>query len=258
MKKIIPILAILMFVLSALALADPPVPKPIRGYFDINGKSVAGYVIEVQNLRTGEIITGNQFEQLRTQSGGFAFDLSMFKQGYAGPIEKFYVGDEIEVRVEGFGDTGKVRFNVPSSTPYYVTVSIGVSAEKETEYIFVCWDGSRVKGSEICPIKPTVTKEPEVITKYLCEDGTEVAKLEDCPKTPIIPEDYLLETFIAIIALVLGVLGYKYKWLKGFVKIWEAKVAKADTPEKKKKAIESGTKAIKTVLTKDKENKYKK
>ena len=68
---------------------------------------------------------------------------------------------------------------------------------------------------------------------------------------------WLYTTFIAIIAGILGALGNKYKWIKGFTAMWKARSLKANTPEQKRKNIKSGLKAIATVIRKDREGKYK-
>ena len=260
--KIIPILAILMFLIASFVIADsPPVPTPIRGYFKINGHNVAGFIVEAVNLRTGEVVSGDTRRELVTESAGFVFDLSWFKQGYFTSLEGIYPGDPLEFRVNEFGEEGKVKLNVPKSFPYELTITI---ISDKTDVYYVCTNKEIVKNKSQCPIESEISPEPvfitlppEVITKteYICDDGTKVEDIINCPKAEI---DYLLETFLVIIGLVLGTLGYKYKWLKGFAKMWQKKVEKADTIKKKKKVIESGTKAIKTVLQKDKENKYKK
>ena len=151
--KIIPISIMMMLMMAVLVLAEPPTPAPIRGYFKINDKSIAGYIIEAENLRTREVISGNNFPQLITQSGGFAFDLSFFKQkGYAKPIEGVYPGDVIEVRA--VGTDIKVRFNVPEVTPYEITLSIIVEPSIETQLIYKCIDGNYVRDASLCPPAP--------------------------------------------------------------------------------------------------------
>lgn len=90
------------------------------------------------------------------------------------------------------------------------------------------------------PTKPTIEPEPTV------------------PPEPEKDTNWFYTAFISIIAAILGVLGNKYHWIKGFVAMWKKKADSAETAEEKIKAIKSGTKAIKTVLKKDQEGKYKK
>ena len=72
MRKIIPILLGLMLIMSIIAIAQsPPVPSPIRGYLKVDGQTVSGYVIQVENLRTHEVISGDQRSEERPE--GFLF-----------------------------------------------------------------------------------------------------------------------------------------------------------------------------------------
>ncbi len=171
MKKIFSILTILMFLMSFVVIAEaPPVPAPIRGYFEVNGQGLAGYIIEAQNLRTNEVISGDTIPSMVTEPNGFAFDLSKFSQGAVAPIPGVYVGDVIEVRVRGFGEEGKIQFNVPSSTPYTITIEITTTQE-----LFQCYDGSWVLDQADCPDIPTTTTTiptPEPESKVISsEDG---------------------------------------------------------------------------------------
>ena len=168
MKKALTLLTIFML-LSSFVLAAPPVPKPIRGYFTINGHGVAGYIIEVTNTRTGEVISGDNFQQLVTETNGFAFDLGFFSQGYAGPIEGVYGGDVIKVKARGFAD--EINFNVPSQTPYEISIAITSGAP-----IVQCADGSFVADISLCPeIEEPEPEEPEVVV----EVETKVSSSED-------------------------------------------------------------------------------
>ncbi len=100
MKKLIPILTILMFLMSTLALASsPPVPSPIIGKLTLNGQGLDGYTIEVKNIRTGTTVSGDTIGSLVTEHGGFFVDLS--KIGFIGPSQ-VYLGDTIQVKVRGF------------------------------------------------------------------------------------------------------------------------------------------------------------
>ena len=186
MKKLMPILIGLMMILSVAVLASPPVPKPIRGYFKINDHNVAGYTVEIENLRTSEVVSGAQRIELITQSGGFAFDLSFFRaSGYAEPIPGIYAGDPIEVRVVGVPDA-KVRFNVPSVTPYEVTIQLRVDPSIETNLVYVCSDGSYVKDKILCPAEVPVTTvviEEKIVQKIVCSDGVEVSDINECLET---------------------------------------------------------------------------
>lgn len=105
----------------------------------------------------------------------------------------------------------------------------------------------------VTPTEPVVPVEPT--TRYVCPDKSEVESPEQCPAPQGI--DWVYATFITIVGMVLVALGAKYKWLKGFASMWKKKAELAKTPEEKKKVIESGIKAVKTVIQKDKEGKYK-
>ena len=171
MKKLISISLITMLLMSMLVLAAPPVPKPIRGYFTVNGESLAGYIIESTNSRTGEVISGDNHVEMITQSGGFAFDLSFFKQGYAEAIPGIYAGDVITVSVRGM--TGaSVSFNVPSQIPYSITIAV-----TSGQQILYCDDGTPVLNLANCPVEeePEPEPEPEIETEtkvVSSEDGT--------------------------------------------------------------------------------------
>ncbi len=181
MKKLLTLSIITMFLMSMLVIAAPPVPKPIRGYFKINGVGLAGYIIEVTNARTGETISGDDYAQLITQSNGFAFDLSYFSQGYAEPIEGIYPGDVITVQVRGFGSEGKISFNVPSETPFEITIAITTG-----ETILYCDDGTLVLDLANCPVEEEEEPEPEL------EDETKVVSSDD--KSSASVEAYLGQT----------------------------------------------------------------
>lgn len=249
MKKTISILLAMFMVMSMLALASPPVPKQVRGYFDINGVNVAGYVIEVENLYSGEILSGRDRVQLVTESGGFAFDLSWFEEGYE-ESGRYYPGDAIEVRAVGM-ESYSVRFNIDKdmSPLYSITISIATS---QTDLFVKCHDGTAVRELSFCPPKP----KPEVVTvtvettKYVCEDGTEVDEASDC--VPAEKEEKGVEWWKAVLGTLIIIaadLFAAFKWGKGFtsglIKYW----AKRDP----KRAV----KMLQTAMTKAKEGKYK-
>ena len=132
MKKTLSIFTILMFLVSTLAIAGPPVPAPVRGYFYINGESTNGYIVQAENLRTGEKISGVTISSLVTEPGGFFFDLAMFSQGYIAAND-IYAGDVIEVKViktplgQAFSHPqGEVSFNADGS---YTEIRIEITDE---------------------------------------------------------------------------------------------------------------------------------
>ena len=177
MKKTISILLTLMMVLSIVVLAQsPPVPKPIRGYFTINGQGTAGYIVEATNTYTGETISGDTINSLITELNGFFFDLSYFSQGVEGPSRN-YAGDVIEVQIRGFGDEGKVSFNVPSSTPYEISINIETTSPPPPQQI-LCPDGSLVLNADDCPEVVEPEPEPEVETKVSSNEDKDVASVE--------------------------------------------------------------------------------
>lgn len=144
MKKLISIFAILMFVMSSMVIAAPPVPAPIRGYFTINGQGTQGYIVEAKNLRTEEIISGDTIPSMITEPNGFFFDLSKFNS-YYGPSWN-YVGDSIEVSIRGFTTAdSKITF-IAEDTPYVITIAISTT---DTQY--QCADGSIVADLSDCP-----------------------------------------------------------------------------------------------------------
>jgi len=114
----------------------------------------------------------------------------------------------------------------------------------------------------ITPTEPIVTPEPTkptIIEKVTikCEDGTEVTDVSKCPIVEPEGISFLTALFASLVALVLGILGAKYKWAAPLMKAWQTRISKAKTEEAKKKAIVGAVKTAKTVLTKDKEGKYK-
>ena len=212
MKKTIIIWTIVLMLVLSIVVDSPPVPAPIRGYFYINDHSVAGYTIEAENLRTGEVISGADHIEMITQSGGFAFDLSFFTQGYAPEIPDFYPGDPIEVRVGGIDV--KETFNAPDTFPYSITLRLSVDSIVESTLLVQCWDGSYVKEAGLCPavttttISTTTTTVPKVT--YVCADGLEVDDKSDCPES----DEGFLGWIISIIAAVFAAAG-GFKFYKG-------------------------------------------
>ena len=179
MKKILTLSIITMLLMSLFVLADePPVPKNIRGYFTVNGQSMVGYIVEVTNTRTGEVFSGDDYNYLITQSGGFAFDLRWFKQGYEEASKFFgYAGDVITVRIRGMTDAS-INFNVPSETPYSITIAI-----ISTQTVYVCPDGSTVFNLADCPEEepepePEPEPEVEVETKVISSEDKSSASVE--------------------------------------------------------------------------------
>ncbi len=188
MKKII--YPLMFLIILGLVLAAPPVPAPIRGYFTINGHGTEGYIIEAQNMRTSEVISGRTINSMITESNGFFFDLSQFQHGYVGP-SAVYPGDVIEVRVDGFTSSdSKIQFNVPAETPYVITIAI---ATEQTFY--QCADGTIVVDLNLCP---------ETVQEYICWDGSVVTDVNDCPiePEPEVEEETKVSTEDGITALV--------------------------------------------------------
>ncbi len=184
MKKILTLSIITMFLMSlfgSFTSAAPPVPAPIRGYFTVNGQSMVGYIVEATNGRTGEVISGDNHIEMVTQSGGFAFDLSFFTQGYAGPIAGVYPGDVITVQIRSMADAS-VSFNVPESTPYAITIAV-----TSGQTVYVCQDGSTVFNLANCPVE-----EEEEDPEQEVEDETKVVSSEDGKSASV--EAYLGQT----------------------------------------------------------------
>lgn len=251
MKKALSI--IFMFLLMGVALAQsPPVPAPVIGKFQINDRNVAGYVLEVENLRTEEVISGDGVASLVTESGGFMFDLSYFDKGYTASIPNFYPGDPIEVRVRGFGDEGKYTFNVPDKTPYRFTLSIHTTRE---DAFVECYDGSLVREVSLCPAKPepTVT-EPEVVEKEV------IKEVETEIEVPVPEERNLQDWLIGLIAGIIGV----FAWGAGFAGLIRYYLRLAKEAEKAgnktlaKKYRTRAEKMAKTAVTNFLAGKYKK
>ena len=190
MKKLFSILTILMFLFSSLTLAAPPVPAPIIGKFTINGGGTLGYIVEAQNQRTLEVISGREINSMTTEPNGFFFDLSFFTQGYVGP-SPVYPGDVIEVRVVGF-PTSAIQFNVPSETPYTISLSV------TTGSVVQCADGSIVSDISLCP----EIEEPE---EPVVEIETKVSSTED-KDTASVEADYGQEIDVQITNTKLDIL----------------------------------------------------
>ena len=186
MKRLFSILTILMFLFSSLAIAGPPVPAPIIGKFTINGAGTLGYIVEAQNLRTLEVISGREINSMTTEPNGFFFDLSYFSQGYVGP-SPVYPGDVIEVRVVGF-PTSAIQFNVPSETPYTISLSV------TTGSVVQCADGSIVSDISLCPEIEEPEPEPE---EKVVEVETKVSSTED-KDTASVEADYGQEIDVQI------------------------------------------------------------
>ena len=245
MKKLITFLIGLLMVISALAQPLPPAPVKIT--VSVNDVNIDFKDTKVTNLATGEVLTVEDVSGLYIRDGIGLFDLSKFKLGYE-TIGRRYGGDKIEIIACNIHPDCITTFTIDSTLPRTVSINIHDLTISDYQYYYVCSDNSLVKNKVDCPII-----EPEIKTITETEIIEKVIQKE-------IPEetDFLLETFLAIIGFILGLLAYKYAWLKGFAGMWKAKVEKATTKEQKKKQIESGIKAIKTVLKKDKEGCYKK
>ncbi len=163
MKKTLSIFTILMFVFSTLAIASPPVPAQVRGYFYINESSTNGYIVQVENIRTGGKISGATIPSLVTEPGGFAFDLSDLPGGYI-VANDIYAGDVIKVKIikTPLGQTfshpqGEVSFNADGLS--YKEIRIEIDDEDvEQPITYQCYDGSFVSNQNDCPVPP----EPEV------------------------------------------------------------------------------------------------
>ncbi len=194
MKKLFSILTILMFLFSSLAIAGPPVPAPIIGKFTINGAGTLGYIVEAQNLRTLETISGREIDSMTTEPNGFFFDLSYFAQGYVGP-SPVYPGDVIEVRVVGF-PTSAIQFNIPEVTPYTISLSV------TTGSVVQCADGSIVSDISLCPEIEEPEPEPE---EKVVEVETKVSSSED-KDTASVEADYGQEIEVQVTNTKLDIL----------------------------------------------------
>jgi hypothetical protein len=157
MKKLLTLLVGLMLIMS-IVTAAPPMPKPIRGYFTVNGQGISGTIIEVTNGRTGETISGDTLIQLVTETNGFAFDLADLTQG---AIEKseVYAGDLITVQARGWGEDGKITFNVPADTPYEITIAV-----TSGQTLYQCSDGTTVSNIANCPEEEDDANETKVVS----------------------------------------------------------------------------------------------
>ncbi len=152
MKQILTFLVMFMLMMGTV-IAPPPVPQPVRGFLELNGQSLAGYVIEITNLRTGETVSGIDKPSLVTEPAGFSFDLSFFKEGYISK-SAVYVGDTIRINAVALSDPQSsidVIFDPEIAFP-----EVRISMVNQ-QTIFVCPDGSNVVNSADCPVE----EEPE-------------------------------------------------------------------------------------------------
>ena len=209
-KAIIPILMAILLIATAFA-QSPPVPRQVRGYLTINDQGTTGYIIEAQNIRTGEILSGEDKRSMVSEPAGFFFDLGDFKKGYE-PKNPFfgYPGDPIEVRVRGF-EEGKAKFTDTPSFPFEVRIKI---ATQDSSKYYVCWDLSVVAAANLCPAQPVA---PQPTPSYTCSEGTKVESKDQCP---VEAKEHADKTVIAIVAAggvaALGFAGlYLYYRRKG-------------------------------------------
>ena len=198
MKKLIPILFVFMLIMSLVAIAQsPPVPSPVRGYLKVDGQTVSGYVIQIENLRTDEVISGDQRSQLISEKAGFAFDLLWFEQGALGPIPSIgFAGGILEVRVKGISNSA-VRIPVPYSFPAEVTIDL----LGRPELVYVCSDGQRVASSSLCPVVEPV----EVIKEVIVVKEVIVEVVED---EPVDGEQDLYDNIFQLAIKILAAFGF--------------------------------------------------
>lgn len=253
MKKLITLSIITLFLMSLLVLATPPIPQHIRGYFNVNGVSLPGHIIEVTNMYTGETISGDNYPSLVTEVNGFAFDLSYFKEGVEGR-SRYSPGDQIKVQARRFGEEEAIYFNVPEETPYEITLEI--STGLPTLY---CPDGTPVLDLANCPVvePESAPVEPVIIKKVICEDGTEVSEASECPIVEPEEKDTLQTILITLIAAIIGL----FAWGKGFaglIKYYLRLAKETDDKELAKKYRARAEKMAKTTVTNFLAGKYKK
>ena len=174
MKKLLTLLVGLMLLVSMIPsvfAAVPPSPTPIIGKLTLNGAGLDGYVISVQNVRTGNTVSGNTIPSLVTERGGFTVDLS--KIGFIEPSE-VYVGDTIKVSVNGLSDPQATVNIIPDPTPYYFDIAI-----VNTQVIYVCHDGSTVANEADCPeVEPELEEPVEDETKVVSSADGKSASVE--------------------------------------------------------------------------------
>jgi len=138
------------------------------------------------------------------------------------------------------------RISVPEERPE-VTISIGdvdVVVTPTTSSTTTTLEPIVTSTTVTLPIvtRPTVTTVPTPTTLPDEGEGEGLGFLE--------------AAFAALIVIVLGVIGYKYKWAKGLMAMWQSKIKNAKTPAAKRKAVKSAIKTATTVIKKDKAGKY--
>lgn len=275
MKKLFALI-IGFIMLASMVTAAPPVPAPVVGTFTINGNTASGYIVEVENLGTGDIISGAEKNTLITENGKFTFDFSDFPNGYFSPKYRtrngvktlVLPGDLIEIRIRGAPDA-VYEFNVPEDTPYYFQFGLDDVTPQSVTY-YVCWDKTTVNRKELCPEQPKPTPAPKpkpvIIHEPVRVPTPEPKPVPVLPKTePDEPSEALviaLGIVSSILALAVGILA-KFKWGKGFVGLANYYVNKGNEAKKKgdfnaaKRYYSRAASMVSTAIKKAKDGFYK-
>ena len=251
MKKIISF-GIIALMLISLVLAAPPTPSTVQIVLKVNGDKVDYDNAKITNTYTGEILTPNEVGSLAITEGIGLFDLLDFKQGFE-VKGRNYAGDRIQVKACDYNSQCVQYFNIEDTNPR--TIRFDIWDSNIVIESITCYDGSKVKDISMCP-EPTQPEIIEIPIEVIKEVPVEViVETENNDNNDV---TWLMTLFGSLVALVLGILGTKYKWISPLMKAWQTKINNAKTNESKKKAISGAIKTAKTVLKKDQEGKYKK
>ena len=157
--KLIPILIIIGMLSIPLALAQPPVPSPVKVIVEVNGHKLS-YDGTMTNLFTREIVNINVVE------GVMLSDLSRFKLGYA-PAQRGYAGDRIELKVCDISSKCTFSFYIENTLPHEFNVIIQDPSIVLPPILQTCPDEvSKVVDMRDCPVK--------------CADNTFVKDSNEC------------------------------------------------------------------------------
>ena len=193
-KIIFGLLAILMLGLSVYsAVAQPPVPAPVKITVKINGISAYYESLSVKNIATGEVLAKEQVPSLLLSNGVAIFDMSEFKQGYVAKTSR-YSGDFIEIKACEVSTKCVVSYEIISTAPKEVNIII---------------EDSSIPIEKIIK-EPVIIEKPVEKTEYVCSDGSKVESADKCAIETTEYEKYAVAALIGAGA-VAGFIGlYKY------------------------------------------------
>lgn len=172
MKKIPLLLIAFLLALPVFVVAQAPMPVPVSGTVIVNGVAVDDYVVRVENVNTGEVLSYPAIESLKTDNGKYMFDLSSFKEGYFLRYND-YEGDTIRIEACSGYDACVWEFELVSSRNLIVDFDVAGDLPVTT-----CPEND-CPVCETCPSCPDVqcpvTDNPDSIYNYLIGLGIAIA-----------------------------------------------------------------------------------